>query len=151
MTMVEMDKAMLHERDMPYYLWAEAVHTAVYIFNRSSTKAFGNLTSFKAYSGRKSSIAHLRIFGSLCYVHVPVELRQKLDAKSIKEVFVGYEKREKGYKVFDSYTKKLIMSRDVVFYEAMTWSWKETSLGSVVVTYLQNQLESVPTEYTEVE
>lgn len=119
-TVVEMDKAMLHERDMPYYLWAEVVHTVVYILNRSPTEAVGNLTPFKAYSGRKSSIAHLRIFGSLCYVHVPVELRHKLDAKSTKRVFVGYAKCEKGYKVFDSYTKKLIKSRDVVFYEAMT-------------------------------
>ncbi|CAL9010025.1 unnamed protein product [Prunus brigantina] len=48
-----MAKAMLHDKNMSYFLWAEAVHTVVYILNRSPTKAFGNLTPFEAYSGRK--------------------------------------------------------------------------------------------------
>lgn len=67
---------------MPYYLWAEPVNTAVHILNRRPTKAIDRITPFEAYSGKKSSIAHLKVFGSLCYVHIPLELRQKLDAKS---------------------------------------------------------------------
>ena len=119
-----MAKAMLHEKNMPYSLWAEAVHTAVYLLNRSPTKALENITSFEAYSGRKPGIGHLKVFGSLCYVHVPTETRQKLDAKSVKGVFVGYAVCEKGYRVFDPFTKKLVLSRDVVFDESMTWNWK---------------------------
>ncbi|CAL9003955.1 unnamed protein product [Prunus brigantina] len=38
-TVVEMAKAMLHGKELPYYLWAEAVHTAVYLLNRCPTKA----------------------------------------------------------------------------------------------------------------
>ncbi|BBG96481.1 transposable element gene [Prunus dulcis] len=123
-TVVEMAKAMLHEKNMPYSLWAEAVHTAVYLLNRSPTKALENITLFEAYSGRKPGIGHLKVFGSLCYVHVPTETRQKLDAKSVKGVFVGYAVCEKGYRVFDPFTKKLVLSRDVVFDESMTWNWK---------------------------
>ena len=66
------------------FLWAEVVHTDVYILNRSPTKAFDNLTPFEAYSGRKPGIGHLKVFGSICYMHVPSETRQKLDAKSVK-------------------------------------------------------------------
>ncbi|CAL9001562.1 unnamed protein product [Prunus brigantina] len=51
--MVEMAKAMLHEKELPYYLWAEAVHTVVYILNRCPTKALRNKTPFEAYSTRK--------------------------------------------------------------------------------------------------
>ncbi|CAL9004165.1 unnamed protein product, partial [Prunus brigantina] len=79
-TVVEMAKSMLHEKGIPYFLWAEAVHTVVYILNRCPTKTLNNITPFEAYSGRKS-IAHLKIFGSLCYVHVPTELRHKLEPK----------------------------------------------------------------------
>ncbi|KAB2605945.1 retrovirus-related Pol polyprotein from transposon TNT 1-94 [Pyrus ussuriensis x Pyrus communis] len=130
-TLVEMAKTMLHDRGMPYFLWAEAMHTAVYILNRCPTKALGNITPFEAYIGRKPGIAHLKIFGSLCYVHVPIELRQKLDAKSTKGVFVGYETCEKGYRVLDPISKKLILSRDVVFDEEASWNWKENPQQSM--------------------
>ncbi|KAM1470398.1 hypothetical protein ACFX11_041122 [Malus domestica] len=140
-TVVEMAKAMLHDKSMPYFLWAEAVHTAVYILNRSPTKALNNLTPFEAYSGRKPGVGHLKVFGSVCYVHIPSEIRQKLDAKSVKGVFVGYATCEKGYRVFDPCTKKLILSRDVVFDETITWNWKKHSENSVAVTHIQNSHE----------
>ncbi|CAL8078779.1 unnamed protein product [Prunus armeniaca] len=116
-TVVEMAKAMLHEKGLPYYLWAEAVHTAVYILNRCPTKALRDKTPFEAYSTRKLGVAHLKVFGSVCFVHKPEESRQKLDAKSTRGVFVGYATCEKGYRVFDPATRKLILSRDIVFYE----------------------------------
>ncbi|KAM2096074.1 hypothetical protein ACFX1R_019771 [Malus domestica] len=118
---------MLHEKGMPHYLWDEVVHTAVYLLNRCPTKALDNITPFEAYSKSKPGIAHLRIFGALCYVHVPKELRHKLESKSVKGVFVGYATCEKGYKVFDPATKKLILSRDIVFYEKAVWNWKGSS------------------------
>ena len=59
-TVIEMAKSMLHEKGMPYFLWAEAVHTAVYLLNRCPTKALNNITPFEAYSGRKPGIAHLK-------------------------------------------------------------------------------------------
>ncbi|KAM1470959.1 hypothetical protein COP2_042684 [Malus domestica] len=136
---------MLHDKSMPYFLWAEAIHTAVYILNRSPTKALNNLTPFKAYNGRKPGVGHLKVFGSVCYVHVPSETRQKLDAKSVKGVFVGYTTCEKGYRVLDPCTKKLILSRDVVFDETMTWTWKESSEKDVAVTYIQNHSEDQTT------
>ena len=45
-TVIEMAKSMLHEKGMPYFLWAEAVHTSVYILNRCPTKALNNITPF---------------------------------------------------------------------------------------------------------
>ncbi|CAL8166112.1 unnamed protein product [Prunus armeniaca] len=79
-----MAKAMLHDKGLPYSLWAEAVHTIVYLLNRCPNRALGDKTPFEAYSGRKPGLAHLKIFGCVCYVHIPSEVRQKLDAKSTK-------------------------------------------------------------------
>ncbi|KAI5343366.1 hypothetical protein L3X38_011242 [Prunus dulcis] len=114
-TVVEMAKAMLHEKGLPYYLWVEVVHTTVYILNRCPTRALGDKTPFEAYSRRKRGIAHLKIFGCLCYVYISSEVRQKLDAKSTKGIFVGYTTCEKGYRMYDPITKKLLLSRDIVF------------------------------------
>ncbi|KAI5327348.1 hypothetical protein L3X38_026744 [Prunus dulcis] len=60
-----------------------------------------------------------------------------------KGVFVGYATCEKGYKIFDPCTKKLMLSRDVVFDETMSWNWKENSENSVAMTYIQNQFENM--------
>ena len=56
---------------------------------------------------------------------------------------MGYATCEKGYRVFDPYTKKLILSRDVVFDETMTWNRKENSEKSVALTYIHNQPKNV--------
>ena len=126
-TVVEMAKTMLHEKGMPYHFWAEAVHTVVYLLNRCPTKALNKMTPFEAYSGRKPGIAHLKIFGSLCYVHVPANIRHKLESNSHKCIFVGYGTSEKGYRVFDPTTNRIILSRDVMFDESAKWDWNESS------------------------
>ncbi|KAI5332824.1 hypothetical protein L3X38_022953 [Prunus dulcis] len=138
-TVVEMAKAMLHEKELPYYLWAEAVHTAVYILNRCPTKALRNKTPFEAYSTRKPGVAHLKVFGSVCFVHKPKESREKLDAKSTRGVFVGYATSEKGYRVFNPVTRKLLLSRDIVFDEGAIWNWKEATENSVVMVKDEEQ------------
>ncbi|CAL8990056.1 unnamed protein product [Prunus brigantina] len=138
-TVVEMAKAMLHEKGLPYYLWVEAVHTAVYLLNRCPTKALRDKTPFEAYSTRKPGVAHLKVFGSVCFVHKPEENRQKLDAKSTRGVFVGYATCEKGYRVFDPVARKLILSRDVVFDEGATWNWKEAAENSMIMVNEEEQ------------
>ncbi|KAI5332974.1 hypothetical protein L3X38_023103 [Prunus dulcis] len=140
-TVIEMAKSVLHEKGMPYFLWTEAVHTAIYLLYRCPTKALNNITPFEAYSGRKPGIAHLKVFGSLCYVHVPIELRHKLEPKSTKGVFVGYAICEKGYRVFDPVSNKLLLSRDVTFDEENAWHWTDKN-GSVMTTYsIENQVD----------
>ncbi|CAL2228454.1 unnamed protein product [Prunus armeniaca] len=121
-TVVEMAKVMLHEKEIPYFLWAEAVHTSVYILNRCPTKAWNNVTPFEACSGRKPRIAHLKVFGSLCYVHVPNEVRHKVEPNSVKGVFVGYATCEKGYRIYYPISKKLTLSRDIIFDEEKSWN-----------------------------
>lgn len=40
---------------------------------------------------------------------------------------MGYGTSEKGYKVFDPITKRIILSRDVVFDENASWDWNASS------------------------
>ncbi|CAL2258981.1 unnamed protein product [Prunus armeniaca] len=116
-TIVEMTKCMMFEKKMPLEFWAEAVNIVVYILNRCPTKALDKKTPFEAYSGRKPGIKHLRVFGSLCYAHVPNQQRQKLDLASTRCVFLGYGSCEKGYKLYNIASGRVFISRDVVFNE----------------------------------
>ncbi|CAL2238905.1 unnamed protein product [Prunus armeniaca] len=122
-TVVEMAKSMLHEKGVPYEFWAEAINTAVYLLNRCPTKL----------STRKPGIAHLKIFGSPCHVLIPSALRHKLEENSHKCIFVGYGLCEKGYRLFDPSTRKVILSRDVTFDENATWQWVNTTEGEMTV------------------
>ena len=67
--------------------------------------------------GYKPDVCHLRVFGSTSFAHIPKDERRKLDAKSIKCVFIGYCSDKKVYKLFDPNSHKLFASRDVMFHE----------------------------------
>ena len=70
------------------------------------------------YFGTKLNMRHLRVFGSIAYVHVPKEKRRKLDAKAEKCILVSYSNEQKGYKCYNPRTKQSHVSRDVVFDES---------------------------------
>ncbi|KAG6404541.1 hypothetical protein SASPL_136790 [Salvia splendens] len=71
------------------------------------------MTPQEAWSGRKPRIAHLRVFGSKAYAHVPDQTRSKLDDRSKPFIFIGYDSNTKGYKLYDPTSQKTMISRDV--------------------------------------
>lgn len=113
-TIVEKVRAMLDACRLPKKMWGEAVYTAVYVLNRSPSVAVdGDITPYEAWNNRKPNVENLRVFGSICYAHVPKALRKKLDPKSEKAVFVGYSPN--GYRCWNG--KKVFVARDVIFSE----------------------------------
>jgi hypothetical protein len=60
---------------------------------------------------------HLRIFGSLCYLHIPKESHSKLNSKTCRCFFLGYDEQSKAFRVYDPAHRKLHISRDIVFDE----------------------------------
>lgn len=124
-TVMNMVRSMLSMRKVPRFLWAEAVNWTFYILNRCPTLAVKNITPQEAWSGVKPSVEHLRVWGSLAHVHVPSEKRGKLDDKSNTCVFLGFSKEAKGYRLYNPTTKKIVVSRDVVFEETKGWNWDE--------------------------
>jgi len=112
------------EKEMPVIFWSEAVNTAVYIQNRCYTTSVSEKTPFEAFTGKKPGVKHLKVFGCLCYTHIPSSLRQKWDSKTGKGVFVGYGSCEKGYRVYDLKTEKIVLSRSVIFSEDRAWNWE---------------------------
>ena len=51
--------------------------------------------------------------------------RKKLDDKSIKCIFLGVSEESKAYRLYNPVTKRIIISRDVVFMENEKWSWNK--------------------------
>jgi hypothetical protein len=132
-TVMEMAKSMLFEKGMPKEFWPEAVNTAVYLLNRCPTKAVWNMTPFEAWSGRNPSVNHLKFFGCVCYAQVPKVKRTKLEESSERCIFIGYSSMSKGYRLYNLKTKKVIISRDVVFDENAFWNWQKENVEAKTV------------------
>jgi len=96
--------------------WGDAVICSVYILNKSPTNSVN-----KSWSGKNSTISHLRIFGCVNYAHVPEEMREKLDELSDKCVFFGYSEESKEYRLYNLVTKKYVINTDVEFNEEEAW------------------------------
>ena len=73
--MAKVARALMQEKNMPHFYWAEAVNTAVYIMNRTPTAAVHDVTPEEKYTGNKPDLAHMKGFGCIAYVHVSDELR----------------------------------------------------------------------------
>ena len=54
------------------------------------------MSANELYYGQKLNISHLRVFGSIAYMHVSDEKRRNLDAKSEKCILVGYSHEQRG-------------------------------------------------------
>ena len=118
-----MARSLLKEKDLPNYLWAEAVAITVHLLNISPTKAVQDITPFEAWKGMKPSVSYLRIFGCIAYSMINSQNRQKLDNKSVKCIFIGYSIKPKAYKLLNLVNGRVIISRDVVFNENAKWDW----------------------------
>jgi hypothetical protein len=66
---------------------------------------------------KKPSVEHLRVMGCRAYIHVPDELRKKLDSKAQQGWLVGYGEDSKGWIVWEPISRKFMMSRDFIFNE----------------------------------
>ncbi|KAK2442007.1 putative mitochondrial protein [Trifolium repens] len=123
-TLLNMVRSMLSGRNVPKSFWPEALKWATYVLNRSPTLSVKNMTPEEAWTGRKPTVHHFRVFGCLAHVHIHDVHRKKLDDKSIPCFLLGISEESKGYKLYDPSAKKVIVSKDVIFEESKGWKWK---------------------------
>ena len=122
-TILNMVRSLLRRGRIPKSFWSKVVNWSIHVLNRSLTFSIQNMTLEEAWSGRKPAVDHFIIVGCIAYAHVPDEKRKKLDDKGKKYVFRGISEESKACKLINPITKKIIISRDVIFDEKSTWNW----------------------------
>ncbi|THH14262.1 hypothetical protein EUX98_g9630, partial [Antrodiella citrinella] len=117
-TMAEGVTCMLVEARLPPSFWGEALSTFVYVRNRLPTASLPNHTTpYELAYKKKPTIVHFRVFGCRAYVLVQKDQRRSLEPHSVPCIFLGYPEGYKGWRCYDPATRKIIISRDVVFNE----------------------------------
>jgi hypothetical protein len=99
---------------------------ATYVINRVPLSPINMKSPYELMFEEKPSVKHFKVFGSICYVHVPDAKRTKLDAKAHKCIFIGYDEKKKGGSAwirpinFDVVMKSLhIIRRKVLFLDVL--------------------------------
>jgi transposase InsO family protein len=72
-TLLGMERSMLTFKKLSPTYWVEAIHTYIYLRNRSPTASLDGITPYEAWFGFKPQVKHLKVFGSVCYALVPKE------------------------------------------------------------------------------
>ena len=108
-------RTMLRDSGLPPRFWAEAMNTFMYLRNRTPTAANDGKTPYERFYGMKPDVGHIRTFGCVVKVTLPLEKLGKLEDRAMMGYMLGY-KYEGAYRVW---VPKMGVqeSRNVVFYE----------------------------------
>lgn len=69
----------------------------------------------------KPNVSNFKVFGSMCFKHVPEQLRRKLDDRSQFMVLIGYHLTG-AYMLYSPNEDKILISRDVQVDESKRWN-----------------------------
>ena len=143
-TLMEKVRPMLFDAKLEDFNWVQAALTATYIKNRSPSSHRPTQTPWELFYDSKPDVSGMRVFGAKAYVHVPKQLRQKLDAVSKEGIFIGYEPYSKAYRILLD-TGKISISRDVTFDES-----PQAASTPVRSKHEEEEEHTIPTANTEV-
>ena len=108
---------------VPKHLWADDVTTACFLINRMSSSVLDWATPFQTIFPHTSLFPiEPRVFGCTCFVQ-DVRLHvSKLDPKSLKCIFLGYSRVQKGYRCYCPSLRRYMVSANVTFLENTPFS-----------------------------
>lgn len=115
-TILEKARCMLIDANLSKQFWAEAVCAAVDIINvlpNAPNKQAPN----ERWNGKKCNLKHFKVFGCKAMAWLPNCKRDKLDAKSVECVYLRSAENQKAFRLYDTQSNKIIVSRDVIFME----------------------------------
>ena len=106
----------------PNHIGVMLFSLACHLINRRPSTVLGGQIPYTVLSP-DAPLFHLtpKIFGCVCYVHIIGLGSDKLDPRSIKCVFLGYSRTQKGYQCYSPTLRRRFISADVTFDESQSY------------------------------
>ena len=124
-TLFDMARAMLIESGLPKKLWTYAVMTAAHIRNRVYNQRIKD-TPYNKLTGKKPALSKLHVFGTVCFGNV--HEKKKLDPRSRKGYFVGYDKYSRAYLIYYPESNSVMKNATVSFTEKFEREFTENRI-----------------------
>lgn len=122
-TTIEDVRTLLRDSGLGHSYWAEAAAYSIYTRNLIPSRRLPGKIPIESFTGKRQNISHLRVFGAKCWAKIPtvhgaqVTGGSKLDPRSVQCRFLAYASGTGNYKVQDIETRRVYVSRDVIFEE----------------------------------
>nr|KYP46624.1 Retrovirus-related Pol polyprotein from transposon TNT 1-94 [Cajanus cajan] len=99
--LVETARTQMLNANVPVHHWGDAILTSCFLINRMPSSSLENKIPYSIIYP-KEPLFHVspRVFGCTCFVHNVSPGLDKLSARAIKCVFLGYSRLQKGYKCY---------------------------------------------------
>ena len=121
--LIETTRALLFQMHVPKHFWANDVSTACFFINRMPSSVLNWDTPYHIIFPNKPLFpSEPRRFGCTYFVRDVRPQVSKLDHKSLKCIFLGYSRVQKGYQCYCSNLCRYLVSTDVKFFENVPFS-----------------------------
>ncbi|RVX02403.1 Retrovirus-related Pol polyprotein from transposon RE1 [Vitis vinifera] len=112
--LVETARTLLLHSHVPFRFWGDAVLTVCYLINRMpSSVLHDQIPHSLLFHNQPLYFLPPRVFGCTCFVHILTPVQDKLSAKAMKCLFLGYSRLQKGYRCYSLETHRYFISADV--------------------------------------
>ena len=116
-TLISSAKTMLNDAKLSRHFWEDAINTSNYIHNRISHRGINNIILYERFNKSKVNYSNIRVFGCKVFYYIPKSLRTKFQNNVSPGIFLGYSENPTAYKILDTTTNKIVLSRCVEFFE----------------------------------
>nr|XP_016435503.1 PREDICTED: uncharacterized protein LOC107761750 [Nicotiana tabacum] len=112
--LLEVGRALRFQTALPLKLWGECILAATYIINKLPSTVLHEKTPYELFHGCFPKLDYLRTIGCLWF-STRLDSHDKFQSKSIPVILLGYASTQKGYKLYELNSRKIFVSRDVIF------------------------------------
>jgi len=114
---MEMGLSLLAQSHLSSLFWVDAFVTSVFIINRLPSSVLGDVSPFFQLYNKGSDYSLLHSFWCSCFPLLHPYSTHKLMFKSKHCIFLGYSSNQRGYRCLYPLSRKVYVSRHVMFDE----------------------------------
>ena len=115
-SIIERGNAMRFDQDVDEKFWAYSYFHAVLLLNMSPRKDQTKCPQ-ELWTGKRPDASYLRVFGCSVWIHLPSQVRDKLQPRAWRGQFLGFHLSTRLVKVYDQEQDKVIIAKPGVFDE----------------------------------
>jgi transposase InsO family protein len=115
---MEMRLSLLAQSHLSSIFWVDTFATSVFIINRLPSPIIDNVSPYFKLFNKSPYYSPFRSFGCSCFPLLRPYSTHKLMFRSKHCIFLGYSNNHRGYRYLDPISRKVYVSRHVVFDES---------------------------------